>query len=390
VIYLDHNATTPTTPDVRFAMADALERLWANPSSTHRAGQEARAAIEKARRSVADLINARPQEIVFTSGGTEAIGMAIRGALALGAARRRDTIVTSPVEHSAVRELLDALAKDRSLATPPQMRTLPIDADGVVQAEGLPGMIDERVALVVCQWANNETGAIQPVQRIAETCAEQNVSFLCDAAQWVGKGGPTDVARTPVDLLTIVPHKFGGPKGVAALFVRGGRALPPLAPGSQELGRRAGTENTPAIVGFGVACDLAARRLADPSLNEDLSRRRDRLEQALLERLPDASINGPTPPGARLPNTTNIAIPGAQAESLLVGLSEAGVAASAGSACASGSLEPSPVLLAMGMDPETGECSLRLSIGPETTDRQIEEGVEKIVEAAEALRNVRA
>ncbi len=379
MIHLDNNATTRPTDAVVEAVGRALRETWHNPSSVHRAGQAARAAVELARQDVARLIGASPREIVFTSSGTESIDLAIRGVLA---ASGKGTVVTSPVEHAAVAGVCDRLTR-----TGVTVRTLPVNADGVVDAGALGAMLDDGVALVSVQWVNNETGAIQPIVEIARACRERGVPLHSDAVQRVGKL-PTDVSDhdTPgPDLLSLSAHKFHGPKGVGALYVRRGVRLEPVVAGAQELGRRGGTENVPGIAGAGAAAREALAWLGDPGSRERVADLRDRLERALLDRIPGAEVNGPATPGARVWGTTNISIPGAESERMLLALSERGVCASAGAACSSGSLEPSPVLLAMGLTESRAGSSIRLSLSRFSTAEQIDEAAGVIAECAERI-----
>ena len=382
MVELDNNATTRPAPEVVEAVAAALTSAWHNPSSAHRAGQTARRTVELARRSVADLVGASPREIVFTAGATESIDLAVRGALLASPPERR-RVVTSPVEHEAVRELCGALERE-GLA---EVALAPVDGEGRVDGAALASMLDERVALVSVQWANNETGAVQPVVEIGEACRAAGCVFHCDATQWVGKE-PTDLRSGPagVGLLSLSAHKFHGPKGAGALVARRGVRLRPTVHGAQELGRRGGTENTPGIAGMGAAAELARAWLADPALRAAAAARRDRLESGLLARLPDASVNGPTRPGERLWNTTNIAFPRLEAEALLLAFSEKGLNASAGAACSSGSLDPSPVLLAMGVPEARAHGSIRFSISRETTDEEIDAALEIVPACVERLR----
>ncbi len=380
MIYLDNNATTRPLEAVVEAVREAMTAAWQNPSSIHRPGQEARRLVELARRAVAELVNARPAEITFTSGGTESLATAIRGALAAGRRKGRTRVLASPIEHAAIRDLLDLLGRDGV-----ETAQLPLDPSGTIDPEGLEDLLNDSVALVVCQWANNETGAIQPVEAIGVRCRERGVPFLCDGAQWVGKM-PTDVADAPFDLLAFAPHKFHGPKGVGALWTRRGLRLPPFQPGAQEQGRRGGTENVPAIAGFGVAADAARQWLADPDRRRRLRERRDRFEAAVLEQVEDAVVNGPTTPDARLWNTSNIGFPRLEAEALLMRFSERGLCASAGAACSSGSLDPSPVLLAMGVPAEVAHGSIRFSLSRESTEQEVDEAVLVISEAVHRLR----
>ncbi len=402
VIYLDNNATTQPAGAVIDAMNDALREHWHNPSSIHRGGQSARRLVEQSRASVARLIGVRPRQIAFTSGGTESIDWAMRGFLEVGARRGRTVIVTSRLEHNAVRDLAENLAEQGRA----EIRWAPATLDGVIDVNALQDLIDESVALVCVQWANNETGAIQPIHEIGELSRNAGAPFLCDGAQWVGKM-PTNVEQAPFDALTVAPHKFHGPKGIGALWLRRGFTLPPQMHGAQEAGRRGGTENVPGVVGFAAASELATEWLADETNREQVAALRDRFEQGVLERIPDAVINGvrtcprgrghatqastsnggtDTSPDFRLWNTTNIGFPKLEAEALLIALSERGVCASAGAACSSGSLEPSPVLLAMGVPEAIAHGSLRFSLSRNTTADEIDQAIEIVADSVQRLR----
>jgi len=378
VIYLDNNATTRPSPAVCDAVMRGMTELWHNPSSMHRPGQRARAEIELARKRVAELLGADTKEIVFTGSGTESIDLAVRGTL--GARPDSSAFVHTMVEHSAVRKVAADLAERDGI----ESRPAPLDERGVVDVEALARVIDEDVGLVSVLWANNETGAIQPVERIAALCRERGVPFHCDATQWVGKE-QTDVAALGCDLLTCAPHKFHGPKGVGVLYVRRGFRLRPTICGEQELGRRGGTENVPAILGAGVAAEEARLWLEDPSRRARQGSLRDRFERGVLEAVPGARVNGPTGPGARLWNTTNIALPELENDALLFLCSERGMCASAGSACSSGAMEPSSVLLAMGVEPELAASSIRFSLCRDTTSEEIDAAIAKITQCASTL-----
>jgi cysteine desulfurase len=389
-VYLDNNATTRPLPEVVDAVTRSMVENWHNPSSVHRPGQAARHAVELARASVARLLNARPADLVFTSGATESISMAIRGVLAASPSKK--TVVTSSIEHEAVRDLLKDLAKRQGVV----VKTLPVGLSGAVRAADLVPMLDDSVALVSVMWANNETGAIQPIDDLAAICRDRGVIFHTDATQAVGKvrvdlGGNTP----PCDLLSFSGHKMHAPKGVGGLWVRPnstGRgvrvAIVPQTPGTQEKERRGGTENTHAIVGLGVASDLARSWLENaenPRNPARIGALRDRFEAEILARVPGAVINGK---GAspRLWNTTNIAFPKLEAEALLLLLSERGVCASAGAACSSGSLDPSPILLAMGIPDAQAHGSLRFSLSRETKEAEIDEAISIIPACVERLR----
>ncbi|NRA56903.1 MAG: cysteine desulfurase [Phycisphaerales bacterium] len=383
--YLDNNATTQPLPEVVAAVSECLENCWANPSSVHRPGQASRARIEKARRSVADLIGAGHREVVFCSGGTESCQMAIRGALdwirsQSDNGEARNVLVTSPVEHSAVRDL----AKGMGECGQAEVRWLPIGCGGIIDAEASRSLFDDRVAVLSVQWANNETGAIQPAIELAHMAKEAGAIVHVDGTQWVGRL-ETDVRELPFDLLTFSAHKFHGPKGIGALWIRKGVKLCKQTPGSQELGRRGGTENVPGIVGLGEAAKGAASWLADPGNRVRIAELRDMLEAGVLERVEGACVNGTTDPDKRLWNTTNLALPGVDAEIMLLTLAEMGVCVSAGSACSSGSLEPSPVLCAMGLDKAQAAGSLRLSLSRFSTEAEVRSAVDSIVEAWHAV-----
>lgn len=380
MIYLDNNATTRPTPNVVEAVNRSLTELWPNPSSVHRAGQEVRRAIEIARTQVAKLIGAKAREITFLSGGTESINLAIRGVLA--AKPDRNEVITTLIEHSAIRTLLEDLSDREQAFDYP----IPLGPGGLVSLHKLEQILDasQNTALVTIQWANNETGVVQPIKQIAELCHKYGALFHCDATQWVGKM-PTDVSTAGIDLMTFSPHKFHGPKGIGMLWTRRGVKLRPVTPGSQELGRRGGTENVPGILGAGAACQDAATWLNDESARNRIASLRDQLEHSILEQLPIASVNGSTK--SRLWNTTNIGFAKLEAEALLILLSERGLCASAGAACSSGSLEPSPVLLAMGIPEEIAHGSVRFTLSRYTTEQEIEEAIKIVVQCVSRLQS---
>ncbi len=379
MIYLDSNATTRPTPGVIDAIRRSLEEGWCNPSSIHRPGQIAKRQMEQARTQIASLINAKPRDITFTSGGTEACDLAIRGLL--GAAEGRRAIVTSAVEHSAVRELCKRLSTCGEI----ELRQAPVNAFGQVQLDGLAKLLDDGVALVSIQWANNENGAIQPVHEISALCKARNIPFHVDATQWVGKA-PTDVSTGWCDVMTFSSHKFHGPKGVGMVWINRGARIKPCIAGQQELGRRGGTENVPGIVGAGVAAAECQAWLADPANVARAEAIRDDFERKILAAIPDAVVNSPSGPGQRVWNTTNIGFPGLEAEGLLYLLSERGVCASAGAACSSGALEPSPVLLAMGIPYDVAHGSIRFSICRDTTTQEVDSAVSIVTAVVEQLR----
>jgi cysteine desulfurase len=404
LIYLDNNATTEPAPEVLAAMERVHREAWGNPSSVHRFGQLARQQVDLARAQVARLLHAKPREIVFTSGGTESNNLALRGILtgepprssAGGpAAMAPAVLVTSRLEHSAIRQPAEAL-----VGTGAMVLYVPSDRAGLISCEALAATLDTLPAgtstvLVSLQWANNETGVIQAIGDLAarsrafeqtrrQTNPQFRLFFHSDATQAVGKIA-VDVAATGVDLLTFSAHKFHGPKGVGGLYVRQAvRLRPQNLGGPQEMDRRGGTENTPAIVGAGVAAELAERFLADTAAIESLHSLRDHFESLVRERLPESVINSGGAP--RLWNTSNIGFPQLEAEAILLTLSERGVCASAGAACSSGSLDPSPVLLAMGVHETVAHGSLRFSLSKHTTREEIDAAAAIVVEAVVRLR----
>lgn len=398
MIYLDNNATTKPTDAAAQAVHVATTTLWANPSSVHRAGQEVRHALELARKELAALLGVTAKELVLTGSGTESINLAVRGVLEARIKHGGNpadqggnpanqggglsspplpNIITTRLEHTAVRDLVQHLERQGRA----EARWLPLDSRGMADPAALGALIDGRTALVSVQWANNETGAIQPVERLADICRERGVPFHCDATQWVGKMPMPEAL--PCDLLTCSAHKFHGPKGVGVLWVRRGVGLVPQTIGTQEMDRRGGTESVAAIVGAGVAAREAVAWLADPAARARVAALRDRFENVVVERVPGAAINCHTCP--RLWNTSNIAFPTLEAEALLMLLSERGVAASAGAACSSGSLDPSPVLLAMGIPETLAHGSVRFSLSRETGGGEIDDAIETIVACATQL-----
>ena len=375
-IYLDHNATTPVDAHVADAMNDAVRGCFGNASSIHAFGQAAKAALDDARSAVADLLGARPNDVIFTGSGTEADNLSIRGVAeaSLPAGRRR--LIASAIEHEAVLNTLKALSKRGWTTT-----LLPVGAAGVVEPAALEAAITDDTALVSVMHANNEIGTLQPVAELAEIAHRRGALFHTDAVQTAGKL-PLDVTALGVDLLSLSAHKFNGPKGIGALWIRRGlRLVAPTTGGRQERNRRPGTENVPAIVGLGVAAELAARKLAHEATR--LSALRDRLESSLLDRIPGTTVNGN---GARVPNTTNISFDGVEAEALLIALDLEGIAVSTGSACSSGTLEPSHVLRAMGLTPRRAQCSIRFSLGLGNTDGEVDRVVGVLPPLVDKLR----
>jgi len=375
-VYLDHNATTPLDPRVRDAMLPWLGERHGNPSSLHRFGQAAREAVEAARAQVAALLGAAPPEVVFTASGTEA-----NNAVLLGAGRRagfRGRVVVSAFEHPSVRaaaELLEAAGMEVVRVAP--------DAQGVVAATDFLAAVDADTRLAGLMLANNEVGTLQPVAEVAAECRRRGVPLLCDAVQAVGKV-PVDVGALGVDFLTLGGHKFHGPLGAAALWVRGGTELVPLlVGGSQERRRRASTENVPAVVGLGVAAERAAAELAERGRH--LAALRDRFEAAAAQ-LPGARLHAVGT--ARLPNTSHLAFPGVEGEALMIRLDLAGFAVSTGSACASGSVEPSTALKAMRMEVGEALASIRVSFGMTNREAEVDRFVAALGREVAALRGV--
>ena len=378
-IYLDHNATTPPAPAVVDAMSRALREEFGNASSIHAFGQRAKAAVDDARTDVARLIGAEPADVVFTAGGTESDNIALRGALD-AAHPSRTRLVVSAVEHEAVLNTAKAIGRRGRPVT-----ILPVDADGLVTAAALEVALGHDVALVSIITANNETGVIQPVAALATLARRSGALCHTDAVQAVGKI-PVDVAALGVDLLSLAAHKFGGPKGVGALWIRRGTPLAAVVTGGrQERNRRAGTENVPAIVGMGVAARLALSGLAADAAR--IGGLRDRLEAGILEKVPGTRVNAAG--AARVPNTTNIAFERVEAESLLIALDLEGIAVSTGSACSSGTLEPSHVLRAMGFPHGRVQSSIRFSLGSTTTPDEIDHVLAVLPAIVQRLRAVR-
>lgn len=375
-IYLDHNATTPVDPAVCAAMADCLGRCFGNPSSVHAEGQEARRALDQARVQVATLIGAAAEEIIFTSGGTEADNCAIFGTVEGWAGQRRH-VVTSAIEHRAVLEPCRHLAQQGCSLT-----VVGVDALGRVQPAAIVDALREDSALVSVMLANNDVGTVQDVAAIAEAAHARGALVHSDAIQAAGKI-PLDVKKIGVDLLSLSAHKLYGPKGAGALWVRRGVALAPLMRGGRQENRlRAGTENLPALVGFGVACEIAGRRQeADAAHGRAL---RDRFEQRVLAALPTTRIHGD--PDRRLPHTSNLGFPGLDAGRLVIALDLAGVAASTGAACSAADREPSYVLLAMGCGADVARSSLRFSFGRGNTLEEADRAAELLRQTITSLR----
>ncbi len=383
-VYLDNSATTPIDPRIVEAMLPFLTEKFGNASSIHSFGQEARGAVDRARHQVAEIINARPNEIVFTSGGTEANNLAIRGLLESNEKYGRH-IITSAIEHSAVREVCEDLEK-RGAA---DVTYLPVYADGIVRVEDVAAAVREDTILISIMTANNEIGTIQPVEEIGRFVKKlkesgKKIWFHTDAVQAVGKI-PVDVEEFNCDLLSLSAHKIYAPKGVGALYVRRGvRLHKQNIGGHQERERRGGTENVPYIVAFGKACELAKTDLRENA--ERLKGMRDKFEQNIGERISDLEFNGN--PENRLPHISNVSFGFVEGEGLLINLDLQGVAVSTGAACSSGSLEPSPVIRALGSTDELARGAIRFSFGKDNTAEDVEYVLEVLPRAVENLRRL--
>lgn len=379
-IYLDYNATSPVRPEVLEVMLPFYKEQFGNPSSVHWAGRQVSGALEKAREQVAALINASPAEIVFVSCGTEGDNMAIKGTLA-ALKEKGNHVITTGVEHPAVLETCEALAKDGYDVT-----FLPVDKDGKLDLADLEKAITDKTVLISVMWANNETGNIYPIEEIGRIARKYNVRFHTDAVQAVGKV-PVDVQKANVDLLVISGHKIGAPKGIGAIYIRRGTRMATfLHGGHQERNRRAGTQNVAGIVGLGMACEIAGAELDD--FYKRVRVLRDRLEDGISNQVPDIKLNGTPDRDQRLPNTLNVSFAYIEGESLLLNLDMFGIAASSGSACTSGSLEPSHVMGAMCVEVTLAHSSTRFSLGPETTVEEIDKVLEVLPATVQRLRDM--
>ncbi len=377
-VYLDHNATTPVDREVLAAMLPYFGEEYGNASSIHSFGQRGRGAVEQARISVAALLGARPAEIMFTSGGTESNNHAIFGVVGAASGERKH-VITSAVEHSAVLDPCAALER-RGVA----VTVLPVNRDGIVNPEDVRRAIRPETVLITIMLANNELGTLEPIEEISKIAAEKGVTLHTDAVQAAGKV-PIDVARLGVHLLSISAHKFYGPKGVGALYVRKGTRLEPLLYGGHgERDHRPGTEDVTGIAGLGKAAELAVKRMVEDG--QRLSALRDRLEGGLLERISFATVNGSR--AQRTPNTTNLTLPFVEGEAMVIALDLKGIACSTGAACSSGAVEPSHVLTAIGLAPENARATLRLSLGHPTTDQEIDYALDTIPPVIERLRQL--
>ncbi len=380
-IYLDHAATTPVRPEVFEAMRPFFGPKFGNPSSTHRWGREARAALDEARERVAKCLGARADEICFTSGGTEGDNLAILGAWRAAHAAGRKAVVTTPIEHKAILGAVHQAASEGA-----EERLLEVDSDGTVVTASFDALVNDTAAVCSVMWVNNEVGTIQSIPELAARAKAVGVVMHTDAVQAFGKVN-IDAATQNFDLLSISGHKIGAPKGIGALYIRRGTQLQPLMHGGmQDRGRRPGTENVASAVGLATAAEMTiAEHDAEA---QRLGAFRDRLEAVILERIPDAVIHGRG--AVRAPHVLNVSIPGTDSESLLMALDLKGIAASGGSACQSGSISPSHVLLAMGVKPELASSAVRMSFGSLTTDECIDRVAEifpALVEKARALQN---
>ncbi len=379
-IYLDNNATTAVKPEVLEAMLPYFREQFGNPSSVHWAGRMVSGAIEKAREQVAELLNCSPAEIIFVSCGSEGDNFAIKGT-AEALRHKGNHIITTTVEHPAVLETCEYLEKNGFEVT-----YLPVDKDGMLDLKELEAAITDKTILISIMWANNETGNLFPVDAIGEIANRHKVRFHTDAVQAIGKV-PVDVQAAKVDMLVLSGHKIGAPKGVGAVYLRRGTRMTRFMHGGhQERNRRAGTHNVAGIVGLGVACELA--RLNQEKDYVYVRRLRDKLEQGILGTVPDVKLNGHPNPDLRLPNTLNISFNFIEGESLLLFFDMKGIAASSGSACTSGSLEPSHVMKAMGVDIVLAHSSVRFSLSADNTEEEIDYIIAELPPIVQRLRDM--
>jgi cysteine desulfurase len=378
-IYLDHAATAPVRGKVLEAMLPFFGPRFGNPSSTHRWGREARVALDEARERIAGVIGARPDEICFTSCGTEGDNMAVLGVWHARRLHGRNAVVASAIEHKAVLGAVHCAAREGGVE-----RLLPVTRDGVVDLSAVGELLRDDVAVCSVMWVNNETGVVQPMERAAELAKAAGAVFHTDAVQAFGKL-EINAAQQPYDLLTVSGHKIGAPKGIGALFIRRGTKLEPLMHGgAQDRGRRPGTENVAFAIGLAEAMALAAAEREQEGAR--LTALRDGLEAAIRERLPDAVIHGSN--AERAPHILNVSVPGAESEALLMGLDLKGIAASGGSACQSGTVDASHVLGAMGVPPELARCAVRLSLGELSTEDVVERTAIALASVAARARAV--
>ncbi len=374
-VYLDNNATSPLLPEVFEAMTPYFLERFGNASSIHQQGQQARAAVEQAREHVAELVNCRPAEIVFTSGGTEGDNLSL-----FGLVKRGDHVITSSVEHHAV---LNACKRLEEIGC--EVTYLPVDGSALVDPDDVRRAIRPGTKLISIILANNETGVLQAVNEIGKTAAEADVYFHTDAVQAAGKV-PIDVKEIRCDLLTLTAHKMHGPQGAGALYVRKGTLLQPMFYGGRhERSRRAGTENLGGIVGLGKAAEIARQGFNDGSV-ERMAALRDRLESAIVESIDQVGVNSAGAP--RVPNTTNIVFDCLEGEAMVIALDLKGLSVSTGAACSSGAIEPSHVLTAMGLSPDRARASLRFSLGKQNTAEDIDFALQLIPEVVTRLRDL--
>ncbi len=376
-IYLDHSATTPVDPRVVEAMLPYFTQQFGNASSLHRYGQMALAGLDAARRTVAEILNADPKEIAFTGCGSESDNLALRG-VAFALRNRGNHIITTPIEHHAILNTAAQLEKEFGF----QVTRVPVDRHGVVNPDDIARAITPKTILISVMYANNEVGTIEPLAEIARIAKRQRIVFHTDAVQ-AGGYLDLDVQKLGIDLMSLGAHKFHGPKGVGALYVRTGTPLLPMQTGgSQERGRRAGTENVPYIVGMATALKIAQQDRA--TVGEQLMALRERLIEGVLEQIPGAELTGA--PKGRLPGHASFVIPGAIGDEMVLGLDLAGIAASTGSACTAGSAEPSHVLAAMGYPADIARGALRLTLGRENTESEIQYTVNALSDVVAKLR----
>jgi len=378
-VYLDNAATTMVRQEVVDAMIPAFTTYYGNPSSLHEYAREAEQLLDTARKDVAAIIGAKPDEIVFTGGGSESDNMALRGAVAANKKKGKH-VITSAVEHHAVLYTLQAMEREGLI----ELTILPVDEFAIVSAESVAAALRDDTVLVSIMFANNEVGSINPIAQIGKICRDKGVLFHTDAVQATGHV-PVDVVKMNIDLMAISAHKFHGPKGVGALYIRKGVRIPSLIiGGGQEKKRRAGTENVPGIVGLATALKLANEHMAENAVR--VGALRDKLLKGIPERIPDVKLNGH--PTLRLPNNVNYSIRYIEGESILLMLDINGIAASSGSACTSGSLDPSHVLLAMGLPHEIAHGSLRLTLSEFTTEEEIDYVLDLLPQIVQRLRDM--
>lgn len=378
MIYLDHCSSTPTDSRVIEAMNPYFDKLYGNPSSVYSFAQESAKAIEEARERVANILNAKPTEIIFTSGGTEANNLAIKG-IAFANRERGNHIITSKIEHHAVLNACKWLEKQGF-----NVSYIEVDKYGIVNLDELKRTITDKTILISVMYANNEVGTIEPVSEIAEIASNKEIYIHTDAIQAVGKI-KVDVNKLGVDLLSLSAHKFYGPKGVGALFIKDGTKIDPLLHGGHhEKNKRAGTENVAGIVGLGKACEVALKEMEEE--DKRLKKLRDRLERVITEKITDVVVNGH--PDARLSGVLNICVKYVEGESILLYLDKEGIAASSGSACTSDTLEPSHVLTSMGIPPSVAHGSLRFSLGHSSNEQDIDKVIEVLPPIVKKLREM--